>query len=146
MNNANEEIDALDSIIPTETAVVDARFKDVLKGTTESYKDSLSSIRLTSYAPNRLTYETNNAQDGIAVFSEIYYQPGWQVTIDGQPADIARANYILRSMNVPAGTHTIEMRFDPQSLHVTEGIAYGALILLLIGVIAVIWIYYKKKK
>jgi hypothetical protein len=49
-------------------------------------------------------------------------------------------------MNVPAGTHTIEMRFDPQSLHVTEGIAYGALILLLIGVIAVIWIYYKKKK
>ena len=146
VNNANEEIDALDSIIPTETAVVDARFKDVLKGTTESYKDSLSSIRLTSYAPNRLTYETNNAQDGIAVFSEIYYQPGWQVTIDGQPADIARANYILRAMNVPAGTHTIEMRFDPQSLHVTEGIAYGALILLLIGVIAVIWIYYKKKK
>ena len=67
VNNANEEIDALDSIIPTETAVVDARFKDVLKGTTESYKDSLSSIRLTSYTPNRLTYETNNAQDGIAV-------------------------------------------------------------------------------
>ena len=73
VNNANEEIDALDSIIPTETAVVDARFKDVLKGATESYKDSLSSICLTSYAPNRLTYETNNAQDGIAVFSEIYY-------------------------------------------------------------------------
>ena len=86
VNNANEEIDALDSIIPTETAVVDARFKDVLKGTTESYKDSLSSIRLTSYAPNRLTYETNNAQDGIAVFSEIYYPDGWHVTIDGQPA------------------------------------------------------------
>ena len=82
----------------------------------------------------------------MVVFSEIYYQPGWQVTIDDQPADIARANYILRAMNVPAGTHTIEMRFDPQSLHVTEGIAYGALILLLIGVIAVIWIYYKKKK
>ena len=96
VNNANEEIDALDSIIPTETAVVDARFKDVLKGTTESYKDSLSSIRLTSYAPNRLTYETNNAQDGIAVFSEIYYPDGWHVTIDGQPAELARADYILR--------------------------------------------------
>ena len=93
VNNANEEIDALDSIIPTETAVVDARFKDVLKGTTESYKDSLSSIRLTSYAPNRLTYETNNAQDGIAVFSEIYYPDGWHVTIDGQPAELARADY-----------------------------------------------------
>ena len=124
VNNANEEIDALDSIIPTETAVVDARFKDVLKGTTESYKDSLSSIRLTSYTPNRLTYETNNAQDGIAVFSEIYYPDGWHVTIDGQPAELARADYILRTMYVPAGQHTIEMRFDPTSQHETDGIAY----------------------
>ena len=144
VNNANEEIDALDSIIPTETAVVDARFKDVLKGTTESYKDSLSSIRLTSYAPNRLTYETNNAQDGIAVFSEIYYPDGWHVTIDGQPAELARADYILRTMHVPAGQHTIEMRFDPPSLHVTEGIAYGALALLVIGIIVAVLIAKRK--
>ena len=144
VNNANEEIDALDSIIPTETAVVDARFKDVLKGTTESYKDSLSSIRLTSYTPNRLTYETNNAQDGIAVFSEIYYPDGWHVTIDGQPAELARADYILRTMYVPAGQHTIEMRFDPPSLHVTEGIAYGALALLVIGIIVAVLIAKRK--
>lgn len=144
VNNANEEIDALDSIIPTETAVVDARFKDVLKGTTESYKDSLSSIRLTSYAPNRLTYETNNAQDGIAVFSEIYYPDGWHITIDGQPAELARADYILRTMYVPAGQHTIEMRFDPTSLHVTEGIAYGALALLVIGIIVAVLIAKRK--
>ena len=144
VNNANEEIDALDSIIPTETAVVDARFKDVLKGTTESYKDSLSSIRLTSYAPNRLTYETNNAQDGIAVFSEIYYPDGWHVTIDGQPAELARADYILRTMYVPAGQHTIEMRFDPTSLHMTEGIAYGALALLVIGIIVAVLIAKRK--
>ena len=144
VNNANEEIDALDSIIPTETAVVDARFKDVLKGTTESYKDSLSSICLTSYAPNRLTYETNNAQDGIAVFSEIYYPDGWHVTIDGQPAELARADYILRTMYVPAGQHTIEMRFDPTSLHVTEGIAYGALALLVIGIIVAVLIAKRK--
>ncbi len=144
VNNANEEIDALDSIIPTETAVVDARFKDILKGATESYKDSLSSIRLTSYAPNRLTYETNNAQDGIAVFSEIYYPDGWHVTIDGQPAELARADYILRTMYVPAGQHTIEMRFDPTSLHVTEGIAYGALALLVIGIIVAVLIAKRK--
>ena len=144
VNNANEEIDALDSIIPTETAVVDARFKDVLKGATESYKDSLSSIGLTSYAPNRLTYETNNAQDGIAVFSEIYYPDGWHVTIDGQPAELARADYILRTMYVPAGQHTIEMRFDPTSLHVTEGIAYRALALLVIGIIVAVLIAKRK--
>ncbi|WP_300700625.1 YfhO family protein [Bacteroides sp.] len=145
VDNANQEIEALKNILPTETAVVDARFKDALKGATEVYKDSLSSIQLKSYEPNRLVYETNNAKDGVAVFSEIYYPDGWQVTIDGKPTDIARANYILRTMYVPAGKHTIEMRFDPTSLHVTEGIAYGALALLLIGIIAVVLIARKKE-
>lgn len=143
VNNANEEIDALNDILPTETVVVDAKFKDQLKGVTEGYKDSLSTIRLTSYEPNRLVYETSSAKDGVVVFSEIYY-PGWQAKIDGQPADIARADYILRVMNVPAGKHTIEMWFDPQSLHVTESIAYASLALLLIGVMVLIW--FSKKK
>lgn len=144
VDNANQEIDALNSVLPTETAVVDARFKDILKGATEGYKDSLSTIRLTSYEPNRLVYETENAKDGIAVFSEIYYPDGWHVTIDGQPSQLGRADYILRTMYVPAGKHTIEMRFDPKSLHVTEGIAYGALILLVLGVIVIVWIARKK--
>ena len=146
VDNANQEIEALNSILPTETAVVDARFKDVLKGATAGYQDSLSTIRLTSYEPNRLVYETENAKDGIAVFSEIYYPDGWQVTIDGKPAKIARADYILRTMYVPAGKHTIEMRFDPTSLHVTEGIAYGALALLVIGVIAIVLIAKKRMR
>lgn len=149
VDDANREIEALNNILPAETAVVDTRFKEALKGVTESYKDSLSTIRLTIYKPNRLVYETDNAKDGVAVFSEIYYPDGWQVTIDGKPAEIARADYILRTMYVPAGKHTIEMRFDPKSLHVTEGIAYGALALLAIGIIAVILIggkdYYTKR-
>ena len=144
VNNANEEIDALKTILPTETAVVDARFKDVLKGISEAHKDSLSSIRLTSYEPNRLVYETENAGEGIAVFSEIYYPNGWQVTIDGKPTGLGRADYVLRTLYIPAGKHTVEMRFDPQSLHVTEGIAYGALALLVIGVAAVALIARKK--
>ena len=144
VNNANEEIDALKTILPTETAVVDARFKDMLKGISEAHKDSLSSIRLTSYEPNRLVYETENAGDGIAVFSEIYYPNGWQVTIDGKPAGLGRADYVLRALYIPAGKHTVEMRFDPKSLHVTEGIAYGALALLIIGVAAVALIARKK--
>lgn len=146
VNNANEEIDALKTILPTETAVVDVRFKDVLKGISEAHKDSLSSIRLTSYEPNRLVYETENAGDGIAVFSEIYYPNGWQVTIDGKPAGLGRADYVLRALYIPAGKHTVEMRFDPKSLHVTEGIAYGALALLIIGVAAVALIARKKRK
>ena len=138
VNNANEEIDALNDILPTETAVVDVKFKEQLKGVTEGYKDSLSTIQLTSYEPNRLVYKASTPKDGVVVFSEIYY-PGWQVTIDGQPVDIARADYILRAINMPAGEHTIEMWFDPQSIHVTESIAYAALALLLIGVMVLAW-------
>ena len=144
VDNANQEIDALNTILPTETAVVDARFKDILKGITTAHKDSLSSVRLTSYEPNRLIYETNNSKDGVIVFSEIYYPDGWIATIDGEPADIARADYILRSMYVPAGKHTIEMRFDPKSLHVTEGIAYAALALMVIGIMIMVIVYRKK--
>ena len=138
VNNANEEIDALNDIRPTETAVVDVRFKEQLKGVTEGYKDSLSTIRLTDYEPNRLVYKVSTPKDGVVVFSEVYY-PGWQATIDGQPVDIARADYILRAMNVPAGEHTIEMWFNPQSIHVTESIAYVALALLLVGVMILVW-------
>lgn len=138
VNNANEEIDALNDILPTETAVVDVKFKEQLKGVTEGYKDSLSTIQLTSYEPNRLVYKASTSKDGVVVFSEIYY-PGWRATIDGQPVDIARADYILRAINVPAGEHTIEMWFDPQSIQVTESIAYAALALLLIGVMVLAW-------
>ena len=138
VNNANEEIDALNDILPTETAVVDVKFKEQLKGVTEGYKDSLSTIQLTSYEPNRLVYKASTPKDGVVVFSEIYY-PGWQATIDGQLVDIARADYILRAINVPAGEHTIEMWFDPQSIQVTESIAYAALALLLIGVMVLAW-------
>lgn len=138
VNNVNEEIDALNDILPTETAVVDVKFKEQLKGVTEGYKDSLSTIQLTSYEPNRLVYKASTSKDGVVVFSEIYY-PGWRATIDGQPVDIARADYILRAINVPAGEHTIEMWFDPQSIQVTESIAYAALALLLIGVMVLAW-------
>lgn len=144
VDNANEEIDALHTADPAGTAVVDARFKEVLKGLTESHRDSLSTIRLTSYEPNRLVYETRNSGDAVAVFSEIYYPDGWQVTVDGQPATLGRADYILRALYLPAGEHTVEMRFDPQSLHVTEGIAYTALALMVVGIMAVTWRQRKK--
>ena len=147
VENANEELDALGSILPTETAVVDARFKETLKGVTELPQDTLSAtIKLTGYAPNRLTYATDNAQDGIAIFSEIYYPDGWHLTIDGQPADLARADYILRAAYIPAGKHTLEMYFDPTSLHVTESIAYGALALLVLGVMMAVWTARKRVK
>lgn len=144
VENANQEIEVLHSISPLETAVVDTRFKEALQGITTAQVDSTAQISLTSYAPNHLVYETQNSQGGVAVFSEIYYPDGWIATIDGEPVKIARANYVLRSIYIPAGVHTLEMRFDPKSLHVTEGIAYGALALLVIGIMALVIIYRKK--
>ena len=141
--NANEEIDAVGNTNLQTTAIVDSRFKEQLQGVTKGFKDSLSTIRLTSYEPNELIYEVSTPQDGVVVFSEIYY-PGWQATIDGEPIELARADYILRAMNVPAGKHIIEMRFDPKSLHVTESIAYGALALILIAIMALLLIYRKR--
>ena len=85
-------------------------------------------LRLTAYEANALTFEAET-DGGLAVFSDVYY-PGWQCTVDGQPTDILRANYVLRAVVLPSGKHTVEFRFDPQSLHTTEAIANGALIVL----------------
>lgn len=146
VDNANQEIDALKEVMPTETAVVDKHFKETLRNAVDAYKDTVSTITLTSYQPNHLVYKSNNAKDGIAVFSEIYYPDGWVATIDGKPVDIARADYILRALYIPAGQHTIEMQFDPKSLHVTEGIAYAGQVLIILVIAGLIFAYYRRKK
>ncbi|MBR3625427.1 MAG: YfhO family protein [Bacteroidaceae bacterium] len=141
--NANEEMAALDNFNPTRTAVVNKDFQATLHDITGAPVDSMAHLTLESYEPNHLRYTTSNKQDGVAVFSEIYYPDGWQVTIDGEKAELARANYVLRALYIPAGEHTIEMTFDPQSLHTTETMAYAGYGLLLLGVIALVW---KKRK
>lgn len=124
MDNANEEIDALHRIDPAKTAVVDKKFSAEVKSAAET--DTLGTIKLTAYEPNDLKYEVNSKTGGTVVFSEIYY-PGWQAYIDGVEAPHGRADYILRAMNVPAGKHVVEFKFDPKSLHVTETVAFVAL-------------------
>ena len=145
VNNADEEISNTGKELPTQVAVVDNHFKEDLKGLTDCATDTLSKITLTSYEPNKLIYQANASKPSVAVFSEIYY-PDWTATVDGQPAKIARADYILRAMNLPAGKHQIVMTFDPESLHVTEGIAYTALVLLILSIIGCIVLYGRKSK
>ncbi|MDE6179602.1 MAG: YfhO family protein, partial [Phocaeicola sp.] len=127
VDNANEEIEALHQINPVQTAVIDRRFSVEVKQTAAS--DTLDSVRLTAYEPNDLKYEVDSKTGGTVVFSEIYY-PGWQAYIDGVEAPHGRADYILRAMNVPAGKHVVEFKFDPNSLHVTEAVAFVALAVL----------------
>jgi hypothetical protein len=145
VNNADEEIVALneDRTNPSvgfkskQTAIIDKRFESEVKGLTLQ-PDTAASIVLTSYAPNKLTYQSNTSIAQLAVFSEIYYDKGWDAYIDGQLAPHFRADYVLRAMAVPAGKHTIEFKFEPKTIVMGEKIAlassailYGSLIIIL---------------
>mgnify|MGYP001024694219 CR=1 FL=1 len=141
--NANEEIDALHHIDPRRTAVVDKRFVSAV-GQAQPV-DSICTVKMTSYDANRLTYEVNSPKGGVVVFSEIYY-PGWQAFIDGKEVEVGRADYILRALQVPAGKHEVVMTFDPVSLHTTETIAYIALALLLLGIVAGVVLHVRRSK
>ena len=135
VNNANEEIESLHKAMPAKVAVVDKKFAEQVKPVTVS--DSLRFVKLVAYEPNDLKYEVSSEKGGVVVFSEIYY-PGWQAYIDGVEAPLGRADYILRAMNVPAGKHTVEFKFDPKSLHTTETIAFVALGLLAMAVLLLV--------
>ncbi|MCW3126987.1 MAG: putative rane protein [Bacteroidetes bacterium] len=134
VNNADEELKSLDNFDPLQTAFVDKRFANDLKGYTGG-KDPASKITMTSYAPNHLVYEYSAPQNQLAVFSEIYYQPGWKATVDGKDLPIVRTDYVLRGAVLPAGNHKVEMVFEPQSYLTGEKVAMGSsvLILLLLG-------------
>lgn len=131
--NADEEIQALHHVSPKATAVVDERFREQLGGAEGVMPaDSADVVKLTCYDANALTYEVNSVDGGVIVFSEIYY-PGWQATVDGRPVEIARADYVLRAIRVEPGKHTVDFKFDPSTLHVTETVANTALVLLLLA-------------
>jgi hypothetical protein len=139
VNSADEEIAALAEINPAKTAVIDNRFKTnelenfeykVNTPVADSAGADNSSIKLVDYKPNKLIYESNSDAERLAVFSEIYYPQGWYVAIDGKKAGMIRADYILRSMLIPAGKHTVEFRFNPESYKVTENMALAGYILL----------------
>ena len=141
--NANEEIEALHHINPRHTAVVDKRFASAV-GQAQPV-DSTCTVTMKSYDANRLTYEVNSPKGGVVVFAEVYY-PGWQAFIDGKEVAVGRADYILRALQVPAGRHELVMTFDPVSLHTTETIAYIALALLLLGIVAGIVLHVRRGK
>jgi uncharacterized membrane protein YfhO len=134
-DNANEELDGMADIDLRHEAVADVKYKDILG--TSNVQDSLAEIHITKYAPNHLEYTANSAEGGVVVFSEIYY-PGWQVLVDGKPAELGRVNYVLRAVNVPAGKHDIVLDFHPQTLKITERMAYISYGVLLVALLLII--------
>ena len=144
VKNADEEVRAIKDIDVRYTAVIDRRFEGELSGKSFG-KDSLSFIKLKSYAPNKLVYQTNCSSEQLAVFSEIYYPNGWIVKIDGKETGHFWANYILRSMVVPAGNHEIVFEFKPQSYRIGNTVSLASSILLVIAAVGVAFSEYKKR-
>lgn len=142
VNSADEEMKALDSLDSKNVAVVNS--KDFVIKNTAFAKDSSATITLENYKPNYLKYVSNNSNEGLAVFSEMYYGKGWNAYIDGKSADHIRVDYVLRALNVPAGKHTIEFKFEPQVIKTGSTItlisSIGMLLLLAGG------IYFERKK
>jgi hypothetical protein len=133
--NADEEILLLDSLNTKRTAVIHREFADLLP-VEEITRDSTAVIELTEHSPQRLVYEAKTNSPQLALFSEMYYPYGWKVSIDGQVAEHFRANYALRAMTVPTGTHQIVFEFKPEVITAGSTVALVSSIiflLLLIG-------------
>ncbi len=134
VGSANEEIKALEAMDTKKTAVFNgSSFVDIQPKIFAT--DSLDSIELTSYKPQHLVYQSNTKNDGLAVFSEAYYAPGWNAYIDGNEVPYFRANYALRAMNIPAGKHTVEFKFEPKVVQTgsTISLVGSVLFILLLG-------------
>ncbi len=141
--DANAEYAGVGKIDVRHEAVADKKFESVL-GQARS-NDSTAIVKLVKYEPNNLQYTIESKKGGVVVFAEIYY-PGWTATIDGQPAELGRVNYILRALNVKAGKHTVVLDFHPTSISTTETIAYIAIVILLLAIIGAGYMRFKNRK
>ena len=143
VDNANKEIETVGKLNLRHEAVADKRFEGVLKAAAR--QDSTSRVKLVSYMSDNLKYEVSSSKGGVIVFSEVYY-PGWTATVDGQPVELGRVDYLLRAVNVAPGKHTVELAFKPKSVTVTETMAYISYAILL-GLIALgVYMEWRKKK
>ncbi|AHM59015.1 hypothetical protein D770_03740 [Flammeovirgaceae bacterium 311] len=134
VSSPDEEIEQLLEIDTRTTAVINTERFPLQN---QSYNGG-GSIQLTQYGPNRITYQAETSGNALAVFSEIYYPEGWIATVNGQEANIIQANYVLRALELPAGNHTVEFRFEPASYssgNIVMLVCNIILILLLLGAI-----------
>ena len=110
-------------------------------------KDTSGKITLTHYGPKHLKYDYQASSEQLVIFSDVYYPKGWHLYIDGEPAEIFRANYILRAAVIPAGQHTVEMKFEPRSYYMGSRIShYSSIVLFMMFILWLgyeIWSYFR---
>ncbi len=144
VKDADEEIAALGKTNLRTTAIVDDYFEQLLPAKGSFGSDTAAVIRLDSYVPNRLVYSYSSTTEQLVVFSEIYYNKGWDVFLDGKKVPYFRANYVLRAMTVPAGDHKIEWKFEPRVWVVGEKVSFASSLLLILLVVG--FLVYEGKK
>ena len=141
---ANDELMKLKEINTKTDALIN---KNEFTGFKQTYKlDSLASITLKAHKPNKLEYVSNNANDGLAIFSEMYYNNGWKAFIDGKEVSHMRANYLLRALPIPAGKHNITFQFDPEVVKRGSLITLISSLLLFVLIICGIYFEFFRKK
>ncbi|MDQ5928591.1 MAG: hypothetical protein QG594_365 [Bacteroidota bacterium] len=141
VNAADAEMKALNKFDPKNVAIFNSSTTDLK--VKNSLFDNTGAIELKDYKPNYLKYTANTNKEGLAVFSEIYYEKGWNAYLDGQKTPHFSVDYVLRAMMVPAGTHTIEFKFEPQVVKTGSTITLISSILILIVLVA--GIYFERK-
>jgi hypothetical protein len=148
VKSADEEMKSLDSLNTKNVAVINtlAEGRQDFKGAESISKDSTAYIKLDTYKPNQLVYTSNNSKNGFGVFSENFYKNGWKATIDGKEVKIFRVNYVLRGIQIPAGKHTIEFKFEPEVVKKGSSIALFSSIGMLLLLVGGIYFEFKKNK
>ena len=146
VDDANKEISEVRNVDLSTTAIIHREFESELSNISLPNSDTPhnSTVTLSHYHPEKLTYSTSSDTDGVMVLSEVWYPEGWKATIDGKSVQIIRANYILRALVIPAGDHIVELTFEPSGRKLA-GIASGlGSLLLLIFIGAMVFSHYRK--
>lgn len=130
VKNSDEEMTAISSFDPKLEAVVDVQYKNLID-TTRLGADPTAFIKMEKYHPDHIEYSYSAPRDVIAVFSEIYYDKGWNMYIDGEKKPYFRADYVLRAAQLTAGNHKLEFKFEPKSYYMGENISLAGSVLLI---------------
>lgn len=143
----NEECDKLMEVDLHKQAIVGKDYASFVKDMNPGV-DSLAYVKLTEYTPEYIEYDAQTSKPGTIVFSEIFYPYGWKAIVDGKPVEHYRVNYMLRALNVDAGTHHIRFEFRPDSVAKGNTISMTFVILMYLiiaGIVASCFIGKKKE-
>ena len=151
VNTPNEEIDAIATTDLRRAAILNKEFEQQV-GDYQVTDSIMPTIELTEYQPNKLTYNFSGVSTGsttanyLVVFSEIWTEKGWKMTIDGQEQPLLRANYLLRAAMIPAGEHEIVMEYAPKAYKMGNTVSFVSSLIMVLGLIGALVYTFKPKK